>query len=100
MSAENRRAKRKALSYPARIDAGDGHPPRDCMLSDVSESGARVVLTNAAGIPDRITLLLGVQGAATRHCQVVWREGDELGLVFKKNPDPSQRPLLRSRVGR
>lgn len=99
MSTGDRRAKRKSLSYPARIDIGDG-APRDCMLSDVSETGARVMLTQPAEVPDRITLLLGVQGAATRYCQVMWREGDELGLLFKKNPDPAQRPLLRSRTGR
>jgi len=40
MAGEKRSSRRKSLKYPARIDAGDGSPLRDCVLSDVSETGA------------------------------------------------------------
>ena len=100
MSGEKRRSKRKALKYPARIDAGDGTAFRECMLCDVSESGARVLLKVRENVPERFTLLLGTEGAAPRLCEVVWRDGAELGLRFKKNLNAAQQPLLRSRQGR
>lgn len=84
MSGEKRSYKRKSLKYPARIHLGDGSPLRICALSDVSESGARVVLQTPEAVPDEFTLLLGTQGAVPRECRVKWRDGVELGLEFKK----------------
>ena len=89
MSGEKRTFQRKSLTYPARLDAGDGKPPRECMLSDVSESGARVVVKDPNEIPDSVTLLIGSEGVAPRHCRVAWRDGTELGLEFKKSQKPA-----------
>lgn len=83
MPSEKRIARRKALNYPARIDAGDG-ALRDCVLCDISETGARVALLSSDAVPEQFTLLMGTQGAAPRNCKVAWRRGDELGLQFKK----------------
>ncbi len=97
MPGDKRSTKRKSLKYPARIDAGDGSPPRDCVLIDVSETGARVILKKPDDVPEQFTLLLGTQGAAPRHCRVVWREGPELGLEFRKTTKPTEASRTRSR---
>src|SRR5262245_40085157 len=77
MSGEKRTFRRKSLKYPARLDTGDGKPSRECMLADVSESGARIIVKEPNEIPDRVTLLIGSQGVAPRNCRVVWRDGVE-----------------------
>ena len=89
MTGEKRSFQRKSLKYPALLDAGDGKPPRECMLSDVSESGARVVVKVPNEIPDRVILLIGSEGVAPRQCRVAWRDGTELGLEFKKKLKPA-----------
>jgi|SoiMethySBSTD1v2_1073268.scaffolds.fasta_scaffold09593_7 PilZ domain-containing protein len=91
MPGEKRTFRRKSLKYPARLDVGDGQPSRECLLSDISETGARVILKHQDEIPDRVTLLIGTKGVAPRHCRVAWRDGTELGLEFKKNSRPPSR---------
>ena len=89
MPAENRRHPRQPLQYPANIDAGDGLPLRLCWLRDISKSGARIAVHNSDRLPNRFSLLLAKehqkQGAA-RRCKVVWRDGNQLGLEFIKQP--------------
>jgi hypothetical protein len=96
MSGEKRSARRKSLKYPARIELGDGTPSRECLLSDVSESGARVVLKTIENLPNQFTLLIGSLGAAPRVCKVVWRDEAELGLEFTGRPK-SVSPELQPR---
>lgn len=88
MSGEKRTFRRQHLKYPASIDTGDGTPPRECFLADVSEGGARVLLKKREDLPDRFILRIGPIGAAPRLCRVVWREGAELGLEFRKTSRP------------
>jgi hypothetical protein len=95
MSGEKRTARRKSLKYPARLDAGDGKPLRECMLADISETGARIVVKQADDIPERVTLLIGSQGVAPRQCRVVWRDGVELGLEFRRKAKPATASLAR-----
>ena len=86
MTGEKRRAPRKPLRYPGEIDAGDGSPLRKCLLSDISDTGARVLIENPKDVPDRVMLMLGHERGARRKCKVVWRETKELGLEFIKEP--------------
>jgi hypothetical protein len=51
-------------------------------MSDVSHTGARVVLENDEPLPDRFILLLTRNGVARRRCRVVWRTGVSLGVEF------------------
>ena len=97
MSGEKRNYRRKSLKYPARIDLGDGSPMRDCVLADISETGARVKLKEPSELPERFTLLVGPLGAAPRSCRVVWKEGAEIGLEFKKSLKAMPPPLRARR---
>jgi hypothetical protein len=51
-------------------------------MSDVSESGARLILARNQQIPDRFVLLLAASGGPRRHCQVVWRDATIVGVRF------------------
>ena len=77
-----RKAARKTLHYNAWIDLADGSPPLDCMLADVSESGAKLKLSASTKIPDSFKLLLTRDGHSSRQCQVVRRESLDVGIKF------------------
>jgi PilZ domain len=77
--AEKRKAARRTLGYPAKIDARDGTPLHACVLFDVSQTGAKLVAQTTCDIPDEFMLLLG---QAFRKCRVVWRNDRQLGVTF------------------
>jgi hypothetical protein len=86
MSSDKRKDLRQPLRYPAEIDIGDGSPPKPCLISNVSASGAKVTIPNANEIPDRLFLILAPEQGTRRRCIVVWRSPDALGLEFIKTP--------------
>jgi hypothetical protein len=88
--AEKRRSLRRAISYPAYLDLGDGSPPRECTLCDASQEGAQLVVANPDGLPDLFVLALSADGAARRQCRVVWRTKNQIGVEFLKPPKPKK----------
>ena len=56
--------------------------PRDCMITDISESGARL-FADGIEMPDTFALLIsGENRGDRRQCRVVWRLGGEIGVTF------------------
>jgi len=53
-----------------------------CVLSDISETGARIDVEDSKIIPDRFPLFLSRAGAARRICKVVWRKPKQVGVTF------------------
>ncbi len=51
-----------------------------CRVLNVSLSGAKVQVTNPSEIPSPVTLKIDRFGEF--HCEIEWREGDDLGLRF------------------
>ena len=94
MDGEKRRDHRQSLKYTAKIDMGDGTPHLPCILTDVSGSGARVIVEAPDKVPERFTLLLAAEHGTLRRCKVMWREENQLGLAFIKLPvaKPGPRP--------
>lgn len=81
MAKDKRKAVRRPIRYTAWI-ALEGNQLHGCVLSDVSESGARIDTDETKTIPDRFTLLLASNGSARRKCHVVWRNGRQIGVTF------------------
>ena len=80
-TAERRGAVRQAINRRAQYVAALGALPRDCMVIDLSDGGAR--LYAEAGLPDAFTLIVSGGGAPMqRECRVVWRLGGECGVAF------------------
>lgn len=84
--AEKRKNPRRLISYPALIDIGDGFPPRECSLCDVSQEGAQLTVADTAGLPDQFMLVLSFDGAARRRCRIVWKNSRQVGVEFLKEP--------------
>lgn len=81
MLKDRRQSKRRTINRVAKFHSGIGALPRDCMVTDISEHGAR--LYSEAEMPEQFTLSLSGDGCDTRQeCRVVWRLGGEIGVEF------------------
>ncbi len=87
MSGEKRKNHRQTLKYPAKIDAGTGETPINCMLTDVSATGVRVAVEFPDLVPEYFSLLLAPEHSVMRRCKVIWREGSIVGAEFVKAAD-------------
>ena len=60
---------------------------RECLVSQVSETGARIEVAQARGLPDDFVLHLS--GKVPRRCRVVWRNDKAVGIVWNWHGDAS-----------
>jgi PilZ domain len=82
--AENRKAPRQVFHYNARISAEPNAPQVKCMITDVSKTGAHLVLEIDEPLADKFLLLFTPQGWPRRNCSLAWRKGREVGVSFKE----------------
>ena len=67
--------------YYAYLHATTGAVLSECLVKDISETGARIMLPDAASLPKQI--MLRVTGEATlMSASVVWQAGTKCGLEF------------------
>jgi hypothetical protein len=93
---EMRKHRRQPLHYPAVILLGPDRPPIPCTLSDISNSGAKITLSDEQELPDRFILVLSRGGNTRRNCRVVWREDGRTGVEFFRGPLNGKEPKARS----
>jgi len=78
---ERRKTSRRLVNRVAQFYTEAGQLPRTCMVTDISDAGAR--LYSEIDMPPQFTLALSGEGVNARHeCRVVWRLGGELGVEF------------------
>ncbi|WP_183258061.1 PilZ domain-containing protein [Bradyrhizobium sp. CIR48] len=87
MSWDKRKAKRVHFEheYRASLVGSDGAWQRDCVILDISETGARLRIE---GSPDVLKtreffLSLSRMGLVFRRCELVRLDGAEVGVRFK-----------------
>ena len=82
MLSDRRRGRRYEINRIAKFQQDAYTLPRDCMISDISDYGARLFAENVE-IPDQFNLLISdTDRGLRRRCQVVWRLGYEIGVKF------------------
>jgi len=74
------------LAYGDGIFAPDGAFTLDCSIRDISEGGARIVLSKRQHIPVSLYLIV-VKFAVAYHADVVWLTYPERGLKFSEKYD-------------
>jgi hypothetical protein len=100
--AERRSSKRVACVVQAYVVDNDSSII-ECSLIDLSVSGARLKVPYASNIQSQVTLCVPSKGIE-RQIDVVWRSGNEVGIVFSMNilgsdnaivpqPKVSQKPI-------
>lgn len=79
---EQRRSMRQHVQFPAWVDIGDGAPPHDCTVLDVSDDGARIMLASSLRLPTVFHLVYSNQATRRRRCRLVWRLDDQIGVNY------------------
>ena len=99
MAAERRRGDRVTFErgIPAHMMAIDGTWRRDCIMEDVSETGAKLSVDGSIeGLNlKEFFLLLSSTGLAYRRCELAWVNGDQIGVNFLKQGDKKKKPAKR-----
>jgi len=82
MANDKRRRPRQTLNVPAWIAAGDDAQPLPCTVVDISETGARLAISDSISAPDEFDLIVARAGRPGRPCNVVWRLHGVIGIEF------------------
>jgi hypothetical protein len=96
MAADQRHARRTRLDRRCWIVAGDNQPRHECLIEDISETGARITLPAGATLPKTVDLHLTSVAGVVRKSEVIWQTASEAGLRFLDRP---QTPVV-PRFGR
>lgn len=80
---ESRKAKRRVIDYAAWLLLDSSRQPVECIIRDMSETGARVATTAPMKVlPHRFTVWLDRNGKVQCECEIVWRKGGYVGVRF------------------
>jgi PilZ domain len=84
MVKEKRSARRLPSRYTAWV-ALTAEQRHGCVISNVSDSGARIDVQDSKILPDCFVLMLANNAAARRYCRVIWRKPTRVGVKFERN---------------
>ena len=73
---------RQTMSVPAWIEVNSSGLLERCKLMDLSESGARLNITDVRNLLPQFNLYLVRIGQAAHQCRIVWQRGNEVGVEF------------------
>jgi PilZ domain len=77
-----KRETRKSLTQPGWITLDGGFAARQCVVQDMSASGAKIRVDDANALPATLRLAFSRDARTGRACQVVWRDGNSVGVRF------------------
>jgi hypothetical protein len=79
---EQRRSIREHVHFPAWTEIGDGSQRRECTVLDVSEGGARIMVSSPATFPKEFWLVFSKDGTRRRRCRRIWRSNEQIGVTY------------------
>lgn len=86
--SEHRRETRQRVFLKGRILFNNGSSSFDCLVRDMSSSGARLVMSDATTLPEAFDLYIP-QKDRTYRATLRWRREDGIGVTFE---DPARAP--------
>jgi hypothetical protein len=99
MAAERRVGDRVVFErgFAAHLMGIDGTWRRNCLVEDISETGAKLTVEGSVeGLNlKEFFLLLSSTGLAYRRCELAWVNGEQIGAGFLK-PDAKKKPSRRA----
>src|SRR4030095_9600703 len=91
MATERRKGERVTFErgISAHMMGIDGTWRRNCIMEDISETGARRTVEGSVDGRNlkEFFLLLSSTGLAYRRCELAWVNGDQVGATFLKQTD-------------
>ena len=82
VAANKKREARKSLHQPGWVTLDGGFAARQCVVQDLSSSGAKITLDDAIALTGKLRLAFSRDARTGRSCEVVWRRGKSLGVKF------------------
>jgi len=83
MAAEiKERDPRKSLRQPGWVTFEGGFATRQCIVEDLSASGAKITIEEPVVLPASFRLAFARDARTGRNCAVVWRRGQTVGVKF------------------
>ena len=80
-AAERRASPRRRTYKVARIGFGGGRAVINCLIRNLSETGACLGVESPVGVPDEFNLVFE-SGEPSRMCRVMWRKAKLIGVAF------------------
>jgi hypothetical protein len=80
--AIRKREARKSIGQPGWISLEGGFAARQCVVRDLSASGARITVDDRNALPAKLRLAFTRDARTGRACRVVWRRGNTVGVKF------------------
>lgn len=77
---QRRSRKRMQLAIQGRIIADPSHEAMSCIVTDLSDTGARLTLPTAAELPPEFDFV--IPDRLTVRAQVAWSQGQDYGIMF------------------
>jgi hypothetical protein len=78
---DRRSAQRHKSFLQGRIYFNNRRSSIDCVVRDISDTGARVKISDAITVPDAVELYIPAKDETFR-ARVLWRRNDEMGVTF------------------
>jgi hypothetical protein len=79
---DKKRAARKSVSQPGWITLEGGFAARQCVVHNMSATGAKVTIEDSNSLPAKLRLAFSRDARTGRPCEVVWRRGKSVGVKF------------------
>jgi hypothetical protein len=73
---------RKSLRQPGWITLDGGFAARQCVVQDLSSTGAKIIIDDPNMLPAKLRLAFARDARTGRNCEVVWRRGQSVGVKF------------------
>ena len=82
LATKKKREVRKSLRQPGWITLDGGFAARQCVVQDMSATGAKITIDDPNMLPAKLRLALSRDARTGRPCEVVWRRGKSVGVKF------------------
>ena len=89
LEPNQRAAPRMRTLIAAKISFNNGQSTLDCLIRNLSDTGAKLIVSEAIALPDRFDLFIP-QKSVTRRGRIVWRRGEEMGVRFDEDAPRSE----------
>ena len=81
-TATKKREARKSLRQPGWITLEGGFAARQCVVHNMSSTGAKITIDDPNMLPAKLRLAFTRDARTGRPCEVVWRRGKSVGVKF------------------
>ena len=100
---DKRKVPRRRVLKEGKIVYADGLRILDCTIRDISEHGARLLIANTVGLPDKFQLFEKTSGLLYP-ASIAWRQPNAIGVHFdgpaSSIHDPANKRFARLKFSR